>query len=170
MEIPEKLVKEMPYIDTLLSGRFTISEEDGIVTSEEIDPKLLKILIRYLNHGKLYILLACLPVDCDVFQLFELLSFLAIKSPISITKENIKERLMQTPEASVSSQSELVEFAFAIFHAYNLFDYRKEKKIRNKIYDTFMYIFKSDDTSFKPRAKHHLLSLVKKCVFKIMIS
>jgi len=164
VEIPEKLVKEMPYIDTLLSGRFTISEEDGIVTSDEIDPKLLKILIRYLNQNKLYTLLACLPADCDAFQLFELLSFLAIKPPISITKESIKERLMETPEASVSSQGELVKFALAIFYAYNLFDYRKEKKLRNKIYDTFMYIFKSDDSSFKPRAKHHLLELVKKCV------
>ena len=164
VEIPEKLVNEIPYIETLLSGRFTISEEDGIVKSEEIDPALLKIILKYLESGKLFTLLASLPKECDVLQLFELFRFLSVKPPICIKKDSIKQRLLEPPSSGLSSQQSLVEYAFSIFYAFDLLNYRHENKIRNNIYNTMIFIYEKDHPSFKPRARFHLLELAKKCV------
>ena len=89
--IPENLLKEMPYIETLFSGRFNISEEAGVVKSDEINGKLLTIIIKYLDSGKLYKILGSLPTACDLYDLLELFHFLAIKPPLSITKKDILE-------------------------------------------------------------------------------
>jgi len=164
VEIPEKLLKEIPYIESLLSGRFTISEEDGIVKSEEINPALLKIILKYLESGKLFTLLASLPKEYDVLQLFELFRFLSVKPPICIKKDSIKKRLLEPPSIGLSSQQALVEYAFSIFYAFNLLNYRHENKIRNNIYNTMIFIYEKEHTSFKPRARFHLLELAKKCV------
>ena len=164
IEIPENLIKEIPYIETLLSGRFNVSEEGGIVKSEEIDPSSLKIILKYLNKKKLYILLASLPKENDVLQLFELFRFLSVKPPICIKKDSIKTRLLEPPSIGLSSQQDLVEYAFSIFYAYNLFNYRHENKIRNNIYNTIIFIYEGNQSSFRPRAKFHLLQLAKKCV------
>jgi len=162
--IPEKLLKEMPYIETLFSGRFNVSEEAGVVKSDEINGKLLTIIIKYLDSGKLYKLLGSLTTACDLYQLLELFHFLAIKPPITTTKEDIHETLKTPPSAAATSQKDLVKYAFAIFHGYQLLDFGNERVTRDKIYDTIMFVFKNDKKSFKPRAKFHLLKLAKMCV------
>ena len=164
VEIPENLVKEIPYIETLLSGRFKISEEDGIVKSDEIDPFLLKVILKYLEKGRIYTLLASLPKENDVFQLFELFRFLAVKPPVCIKKSSIKKRLLNPPRIGLNSQEDLVKFSFTVFYAYNLLNYRSENKVRNNVFNTMNYIFDVNHVSFKPRAKFHLLKLVKSCV------
>lgn len=165
IQLPQDIVREIPYIDTLFSGRFVVNEEDGAVQSNEIDPSLLKVIIRYLTEKKLYILLGCLPKSRDLFQLLELYHFLAIASPIKTTAEEIRNQLLLMPSVHITSQKDLVEFAFLIFHAYPLINYKKERKIRDMVFNTIMYIFKKESQSFKPRAKSHLLRLAKKCVW-----
>jgi len=163
VSIPEKLLKEMPYIETLFSGRFNVSDEAGVVKSDEINGKLLTIIIKYLDSEKLYKLLGSLTATYDLYQLLELFHFLAIKPPITTTKEDIHKTL----EKFVTSQEDLVKYAFAIFHGYQLLDFGKESKTGDNIYGTIRFVFKNDkkrNKSFKPRAKFHLLKLAKKCV------
>jgi len=162
--IPEKLLKEMPYIETLFSGRFNVSEEAGVVKSDEINGKLLTIIIKYLDSGKLYKLLGSLTAACDLYHLLELFHFLAIKPPITTTKKDIHETLKKPPSIAVTSQKDLVVYAFAIFHGYQLLNFGKEKKTRDRIYNTVRFVFEKQKESFKPRAKLHLLKLAKKCV------
>lgn len=166
VQIPQDIVKEIPYIETLFSGRFAVNEEEGTVKSDEINPNLLKVIVRYLEGKKLYKLLACLPKTCDLFQLLELYHFLALPAPIKTSAEEIRRQLLLMPSIHVTTQKELVNFAFVIFHAYPLIDYNKEKKIRDMVYNTVMYVFKTNNNqSFKLRAKYHLLKLAKKCVW-----
>lgn len=50
VQIPENILKDIPYLDTLFSGRFvTNNVRDGIVKSEEFNGELLKVIIRYEN-------------------------------------------------------------------------------------------------------------------------
>ena len=165
VKIPENIIKDIPYLETLFSGRFTTDHnENGIIKTEEFNPDLLKVIVKYLEEKEIYKLFACLPKDQDIVELLEMFRFLALVPPIDTKLSEIKEILDGPPSLNVTSQIELVEYGFALFYSTGQIQWQYEQKLRNMIFNTISYVFKSSDDSFKCRAKYHLKQLALKCV------
>ena len=165
VEIPENMLKEIPYLDTLFSGRFfTECDEDGVVKTDEFDANLLKVIIRYLENKKIYKLFACLPVDQDILELLEMFRFLALVPPIDTELFKIKTILSEAPSLSLDSQNDVVKYGFALFYARGQINWKREQRLRNAIFNTINYLFKNTNKSFKPRAKYHIKKLALNCV------
>ena len=156
VEIPEEIVKEIPYLKTLFSGRFpTECDEDGGVKSK-LDADLLRVIIRYLAGKKIYILFACLPLKQDIFKLLEMFRFLAIEPLIDTNPVAIMKMLGGTPSSSLTSQNDLVKYGFALFYSRDQIIWEDNRELRNKIFKTMKHLFTSDNKGFKFRAKNHL--------------
>lgn len=163
-ELNEDTLKELPYFETLLSGRFssTAKNGEGIVKTEEFDPVLFKVILEYLKDKKIYKLFGLLPKECWIIELLEMFRFLALTPPIETDIEKIKEQLLVP---SCTTQNDLVKFGFSLFYARNQIKWKTDRKYRNKIFKRIMGIFNSPDhDAFQPRAKFHLKMLSMNCV------
>lgn len=163
-ELNENILKELPYFETLLSGRFssTAKNGEGIVKTEEFDPVLFKVILEYLKDKKIYKLFGLLPKECWIIELLEMFRFLALTPPIETEIEKIKEQLLVP---LCSTQNDLVKFGFSLFYARNQINWKTDRKFRNNIFKRIMDVFNSDnDDAFQPRAKFHLKMLAMYCV------
>ena len=160
VEIPEKMLKEIPYLETLFSGRFsTECDGDGVVKSDEFDADLLRVIIRYLEDKNIYRLFACLPVDQDILKLLEMFRFLALVPPIDTELVDIKEILGGSPSVSFTSQNDLVKYGFALFYSRGQIIWNDEMILRNRIFNTMNYLFTCYNKRIKSRAKYHIRKL-----------
>ena len=160
VEIPEEMLKEIPYLETLFSGRFSTEYDgDGVVKSDEFDADLLRVIIRYLEDKRIYRLFACLPVDQDIVELLEMFRFLALVPPIDTELVDIKTILERMPSFSLTSQNDLVKYGFALFYSRGQIIWKDEMVLRNRIFNTMNYLFTCYNASFKSRAKYHIRKL-----------
>lgn len=165
VQIPENILKDIPYLDTLFSGRFvTNNVRDGIVKSEEFNGELLKVIIRYLKEKKKCKLYAYLKPNQDVMELMEMFRYLALKPPIDTSLCAVTCLLHEPPSFNVMSQGDVLNYAFAIFYAKGQINWKKKRDVRNGVYKTVQYVFKSKDLGATPRAKFHLKRLALNCV------
>ena len=160
VEIPEKMLKEIPYLESLFSGRFSTEYDgDDVVKSDEFDADLLRVIIRYLEDKKIYRLFACLPVDQDILELLEMFRFLALVPPIDTKLVDIKTILERVPSVSLTSQNDFVKYGFALFYARGQIIWEDNMGLRNRIFNTMNYLFTCYNASFKSRAKYHIRKL-----------
>ena len=160
VDIPEEMLKEILYLETLFSCRFSTEYDgDGVVKSDEFDADLLRVIIRYLEDKKFCRLFACLPVDQNILELLEMFRFLALVPPIDTELVDVKKILGGAPSVSFTSQNDLVKYGFALFYSRGQIIWNDEMVLRNRIFNTMNYLFTCYNKRIKSRGKYHIRKL-----------